>query len=351
MESGGETTSELGTRKSKFLAYLPKGQSLSDEVWIQRHRVIIALVFGHAAALLMFGVIRGYETLHVSLEISVVCLLGLIGRSERFSRIIRSIAATAGLLASSGLLVHLSGGVIETHFHFFVMVAVVSLYQDWTPFLLAVGFVVLHHGTVGVLDPTDVYNHAAAQQDPWRWAAIHGAFILAESVVLLVGWRFIEDASWARSLMERRLRHSERRFKHAFDNALSGMVLAGPDNEVVEVNSAFSEMLGYSNESIRGLSMHSLIHVDDRNRILQAMRDVRNKRTRVAQLEHRLVHGLGQMVWVDVSLSLAHDAEDDSSYVVIQAQDLHVASDRPFVLGHQPGSVVDLDGSGGQAHR
>ncbi len=37
--------------------------------------------------------------------------------------------------------------------------------------------------------------------------------------------------------------------------------------------------------------------------------------------------------------------------VVIQAQDLDVASDRPFVLGHQPGSVVDLDGPGGQAHR
>jgi two-component system cell cycle sensor histidine kinase/response regulator CckA len=212
--------------------------------------------------------------------------------------------------------------VIETHVHFFVMVAVVSLYQDWTPFLLAVGFVVLHHGTVGVLDPTNVYNHTAAQQDPWRWAAIHGAFILAESVVLLVGWRFIEDASWARSMMERRLRHSERRFKNAFDNALSGMVLAGPDNEVVEVNSAFSEMLGYSNENIRGLSMHSLIHPDDRDRILHSMCDVRNGRIKVAQLEHRSIHKQGHTVWVDVSFSLAHDAEDDSSYVVMQAQDI-----------------------------
>jgi PAS domain S-box-containing protein len=327
MESGGgsvpaaaETTSR-STWKAFFSA-LPKGQSLTDEVWILRHRVIVGLVFAHAFALFLFGVIRGYETFHVGLEVSVIFVLGLVGRSDRFSRTIRSIAATLGLLTASGLLVHLSGGVIETHFHFFVMVAVVSLYQDWTPFLLAIAFVVLHHGTVGVLDPTNVYNHVAAQQDPWRWAAIHGFFILCESVVLLVGWRFIEDASWARTLMERRLRQSERRFKNAFDNALSGMVLAGPDNEVVEFNSAFSEMLGYSNESIRGLSMHSLTHPDDRDRILKSMCDVRNERIKVAQLEHRFVHTQGHTVWVDVSFSLAHDAEDDSSYVVIEAQDI-----------------------------
>jgi PAS domain S-box-containing protein len=179
----------------------------------------------------------------------------------------------------------------------------------------------LHHGTVGVLDAANVYNHAAAQNGPWRWAAVHGFFILAESIVLLVGWRFIEDASWARTMMERRLRHSERRFKNAFENALSGMVLAGPDNEVVEVNTAFSDMLGYSNEGIRGISMQTLIHADDRDRILKAMCDVRNRRMNVAQLEHRLMHRDGTPVWVDVSFSLAEDVEDDS-YVVIQAQDI-----------------------------
>ena len=303
-------------------AALPKGQSLSDEVWLQRHRVIIALVFGHAAGLLLFGVVRGYEVVHVSLEIAVLCALGLAGRSERFSRRVRSVAATFGLLAASGVLVHLSGGVIETHFHFFVMVAVVSLYQDWTPFLLAVGFVVLHHGTVGVLDPATVYNHLPAQRDPWRWAAIHGLFILAESVVLLVGWRFIEEASQARMTMERRLRDTERRFKNAFENSLSGMLLTGIGNEVVEVNAAFSEMLGYPDGALRGLSMQSVIHPDDRDRIVHAISEVRNGRIRVAQLEHRFIHRNGDTVWGDVSLSPAQDAEDESMYVAIQAHDI-----------------------------
>jgi len=54
------------------------------------------------------------------------------------------------------------GGVIEAHFHFFVMFGVLTLYQDWLPFLVAIGYVALHDGVVGVFAPDAVYNHPAA---------------------------------------------------------------------------------------------------------------------------------------------------------------------------------------------
>ena len=60
---------------------------------------------------------------------------------------------------------------------------------DPLPFLLALGYVVLHHGVMGVLDPRSVYNHPAAWNNPWKWAAIHGAFVLAASVANLTAWR------------------------------------------------------------------------------------------------------------------------------------------------------------------
>jgi hypothetical protein len=44
------------------------------------------------------------------------------------------------------------------------MVAVVSLYQDWLPFLLGIGYVVIHHGFIGWLFPADVFNHPAANK-------------------------------------------------------------------------------------------------------------------------------------------------------------------------------------------
>ena len=88
---------------------------------------------------------------------------------------------------------HLWGGAIEAHFHFFVMIGVLTLYQDWLPFLVAIGYVVLHHGLVGVIAPETVYNHPAAVENPWRWALIHGAFVLAASAAHVVAWRTNEN--------------------------------------------------------------------------------------------------------------------------------------------------------------
>jgi hypothetical protein len=50
---------------------------------------------------------------------------------ERLSRRLRAGLATFGLLTASAVLVHLSGGLIEFHFHFFVMLFVITFYQDW----------------------------------------------------------------------------------------------------------------------------------------------------------------------------------------------------------------------------
>jgi hypothetical protein len=59
--------------------------------------------------------------------------------------------ATMGAMLSSALLVELSGGLIEAHFHFFVMLSLITVYQDWLTFLLAAAFVVVEHAVVGVI--------------------------------------------------------------------------------------------------------------------------------------------------------------------------------------------------------
>ncbi|HKQ00874.1 MAG TPA: GGDEF domain-containing protein, partial [Actinomycetes bacterium] len=72
------------------------------------------------------------------------------------------------------------------------MIGVITLYQDWLPFGLALAYVVVHHSVLGLLAPHDVFNHAAAARSPWKWALLHGAFVLAASVASLVNWRLSE---------------------------------------------------------------------------------------------------------------------------------------------------------------
>jgi diguanylate cyclase (GGDEF)-like protein len=123
---------------------------------------------------------------------SVIALLAL-GGTMFAKRRWRSVMVALGLLTCSATLVHLTGGLIESHFHFFVVVPVLTLYGDWVVFLLAIAFVALHHGVLGLLVPELVFNHRAAWTQPWKWASIHAAYILGASAAALVAWRATED--------------------------------------------------------------------------------------------------------------------------------------------------------------
>lgn len=199
-------TGALGRAALRLREGLPQGGLLSEEVWERRHRAILVLLALHAALIAVVVALSGFGPVHAVTEGSVVALATLVAARSSLSRRVRSVAASFGLLSASAILVHLSGGYIEMHFHFFVMIIVISLYQDWTPFLLAVGYVVLHHGIVGALDPRSVYNHPAAIAEPWLWAGIHGAFILGASAAAVVAWRLNEDLARRQLATERRAR-------------------------------------------------------------------------------------------------------------------------------------------------
>ena len=192
MVAGTESGSPARRLVRRIRAALPVGMPLPDRVWEGRHRGILVLLWAHAIAIPVFALARGYEPSHILLESAAVPTLAAFASFRSLDRRIRTATASAGLLTSSAILVHLSGGVIEMHFHFFVMVGVVSLYHDWVPFLTAIAYVLVHHGVVGVLDPESVYNHQAALNNPWKWAGIHAFFIAGASTAALVRWRLSE---------------------------------------------------------------------------------------------------------------------------------------------------------------
>ena len=173
-------------------AWLPTGGMLPAEAWNLRHRWILRILWTHAVALAVASRLVGNGILHSLFEGGLVAACALAATLWRTDRRISTLIASVGLLTSSAVLVHLFDGRIEMHFSYFVMVGVITLYQDWVPLLVGIGYVVLQHGVAGVIDPSMVFNHEAGIQDPWTWAAIHGGFILAMSAVGLVSWRMNE---------------------------------------------------------------------------------------------------------------------------------------------------------------
>ncbi|MCA1818513.1 MAG: PAS domain-containing sensor histidine kinase [Halobacteriales archaeon] len=174
--------------------YLPEGHGLPNHEWSVRHRAVILFVFAHAVGLAIFGLARGWPLPYALGEGAFIGALGGVAMLPALSRKMRSGVAALACATSSAVLVQFSGGTIEAHFHFFVVVALISLYQDWVPFLLAISFVALDHGALGTVLPGWVYNHPDALAHPWKWAAIHATMVLAECTALVVVWRTNEEA-------------------------------------------------------------------------------------------------------------------------------------------------------------
>jgi diguanylate cyclase (GGDEF)-like protein len=171
---------------------LPSGRRLPDAVWQRRHTVIVRLAAAGALALVVLAWTGG------SGQPAAVAVLAAVGGPlalavvPSLSRAVRAAATTCSLIAASIALVHLWAGVTEAHFAFFVVIAVVSLYQDWVPFGIAVVLVAAHHGIGGSFFPHVVFGHHG-EGDPWLLAGTHAAFVLAASVAHLSAWRLNED--------------------------------------------------------------------------------------------------------------------------------------------------------------
>jgi diguanylate cyclase (GGDEF)-like protein len=192
---------------------LPKGRSLPEHVWIRRHRGLLLLLWVHVAGLAALGAVRGYGPIHIGAEVGILLLFAVLGSMARAARRLRAFMVAFGLLSSSALLVHLTGGLIESHFHFFVVVPLLTLYGDWSVFLLAIAFVALHHGVLAQWDPQAVFNHPAAWRQPWKWALVHAAYILGASGTALIAWRATEERALRDSLTQ--LANAESFFEQA----------------------------------------------------------------------------------------------------------------------------------------
>ena len=184
----------------RALAMLPRGRTLTDDVWRARHRALSYVLRLHVAGVFVFALAMGEHPSHAAAEAAIVGVFAVAAVGNRRSREMSSAITALGLVMSSAVLVHLSNGTIEMHFHFFVMVCLLSLYQDWLPFLLAIGFVVVHHTVMGQLAPTAVYNHPTAIAHPLRWALVHGLFVLGLSASSVFAWRVNEQQALTDSL-------------------------------------------------------------------------------------------------------------------------------------------------------
>lgn len=107
----------------------------------------------------------------------------VMARHRPGAAITRHVAAVSQMLWSA-LLVHLTGGRIETHFHVFGSLAFLAFYRDWRVMATATMVVCIEHLVRGAMWPEAVYG--IPNPEWWRFLE-HAAWVIFEDTVLLMG--------------------------------------------------------------------------------------------------------------------------------------------------------------------
>ncbi len=128
------------------------------------------------------------STIHVHVWAAVVlgglvslfpALLAVLRPGERSTRYTIAVAQ----MLMSALLIHLTGGRIETHFHVFGSLAFLAFYRDWRVLIPATVVVALDHMLRGIFWPQSVYGVLLTSH--WRWVE-HSAWVIFEDAFLVV---------------------------------------------------------------------------------------------------------------------------------------------------------------------
>lgn len=193
----------------KILSAFPRLRGLPYDEWAPRHTVIVSLIVLHIPAVIFYGIAEGMSAPHLVAE--TVGLLGLfaaLASWNALSQSTRSCAAAAGLIFASALVVHVSGGSIAAHFHFFIVLPIIGLYLDWRPFAVAVGLIVVHHLFFALLVPASVFGHGQSTGSIVKQTLIHAAYVVVQVAALLASWKLAEKQE---EVLQRRNAEMDRR--------------------------------------------------------------------------------------------------------------------------------------------
>ncbi len=224
-----------------------------------------------------------------------------------------------GLLTASAVLVAAWHGRIEAHFHFFVMIALLALYEDWLPFGLAVAYVVVEHGALGAISPHSVYDHGG---NPWLWALIHAGFVLGAVTASVITWRLNEVMRASMQDAHRREQETAARFRLAFEGGVSGMALVGTNGRFLSVNGALCQITGYSEQELLSLSFQTITHPDDRPPSMRQLEALVSGAADRYETEKRYIHRDGHPVWVHLGVATVRAEDGSVRYFIAQTQDV-----------------------------
>ncbi len=189
-------------------------------------------------------------------------------------------------MMTSALLIHLSGGRIETHFHVFGSLAFLAFYRDWRVLITASAVVAADHLLRGMFWPQSVYGVLTGAE--WRWVE-HAGWVVFEDIFLIRScvqatdeMKGIADRqaqleatneTIERQVLERtqELRTSEERFRLLSASSPVGVFQADEEGNCIYVNESWQTTAGLTLEKSQGRGWMTAVHPEESETVLKEL--------------------------------------------------------------------------------
>ncbi|MEP7340011.1 MAG: PAS domain S-box protein, partial [Acidobacteriota bacterium] len=183
-----------------------------------------------------------------------------------------------GQMLMSALLIHLTGGRIETHFHLFGSLAFLAFYRDWRLLIPATIVTALDHFIRGAFWPQSLYGVLSASD--WRWIE-HLGWVLFIDIFLFIScrrgakelWSIAERQAGLETVNERieqqvlerttELKTSELRFRSISAAAPLGIFQTDVQGRGIYTNARWQALAGLSFEESLGEGWSRTLHPED----------------------------------------------------------------------------------------
>ena len=231
--------------------------------------------------------------------------------------ITRYTIAVAQMLMSA-LLIGLTGGRIETHFHVFGSLVILSFYRDWRVLIPATCVVYLDHILRGIYWPFSVYGVLNAS--PWR-SLEHAGWVIFEDIFLvMLCLRSVREMGFIANHTAS-LEASERNFRETFEEAPIGMALVGLNERFLHANARLCQMLGYTDAELKQKTSEEITFADDIEAGRNLATQLLNGTSRYTG-EKRFIQKDGKVLWVSRTASVIRDESDKPRHFIIMVEDI-----------------------------
>jgi two-component system, sensor histidine kinase and response regulator len=293
-------------------------------------------------------------------------VLALMRPGELLTRYVIAV----GQMLMGALLIHLSGGRIETHFHVFGSLAFLSFYRDWRVLVPATIVVAADHLLRGIFWPESAYGVLTVSG--WRWLE-HAGWVVFEDIFLVLAcirskreiWEVSKrtaDFQEATELLdleltkrqhvenelrasyedlearvlerteelkieigkrtrEQALRQSEEHLRSLIENATDIITILDIDGTIRYESPSVERVMGYKPEELIGRNASEFTHPDDVAAISMLTTEVSLPGNGPVPLEVRFKHRSGEWRTLEVFGRLVRD-ESGAEQVIINSRDI-----------------------------